>query len=555
LNPGAPVQARSRVLLADDTPDIREVLRTYLGGCRDFEVIGEASDGRQAVALAAEERPDLIVLDLSMPEMDGLEALRAIRRDDPNVRILVLSGVTRRQAEPLARKLGADAYLEKPAGLDRIVTTLRTLGTAAARPTVPAGTQPVGEGAGGPPAAPLVHPDTPPGEAAVLAEAIEEGYVRNDLTDLPRHDEDAAGVRWTTHDLRVAAEHSPIGLALVGLDGSWLRVNEALCRLTGRSEPELLQLTFQDITHPDDLESDLSNVRRLLHGEDDSYEMEKRYIHADGSEVPILLTVSLVRDPVGAPQYFVAQIQDISQRKRAEEQLDRTLAELERSNLELQRFAALVSHDLRSPLAVVQGTVELLSDGAGGRDFAPDLQQDLLSRARRQVDKALSILEALRSLASVQSEPLSRVPVDLGEMLATVVETLAPGSDVTIEDGGLPVVDGDRKTLGVLLQNLVQNALKYRHPGRPVVVRVTAERYARDWIITVADNGPGVPRELQERIFEPFVRAPDAHDISGTGIGLATCAAIVERHDGRIWVEDAPEGGACFRFSLPVPFT
>lgn len=139
-----------------------------------------------------------------------------------------------------------------------------------------------------------------------------------------RHE--AAAAVAALHDseerFRLAARHSPIGLALVGLDGSWMDVNPALCRIVGRSAEELSTLTFQDITHPDDLDADLAEVDRLVAGEISGYEIEKRYRHADGRDIWVQLTGTIVRSDDGQPRYFVAQVQDISQRKRSQELLD-----------------------------------------------------------------------------------------------------------------------------------------------------------------------------------------------------------------------------------------
>jgi PAS domain S-box-containing protein/diguanylate cyclase (GGDEF)-like protein len=121
---------------------------------------------------------------------------------------------------------------------------------------------------------------------------------------------------------RLAFEHAPIGIALVSPEGRWLRVNGKLCEMTGYAEAELLGKTFQDITHPDDLDADLEHVREMVAGEIRTYEMEKRYFRADGSIVWVLLSVSLVRDADGAPRYFISQIQDISERKRAQGELE-----------------------------------------------------------------------------------------------------------------------------------------------------------------------------------------------------------------------------------------
>jgi PAS domain S-box-containing protein len=127
-----------------------------------------------------------------------------------------------------------------------------------------------------------------------------------------------------------AFEFAAIGMALVSPEGKWLRVNRSICEITGFSEKELLERTFQDITHPEDLDADLANVKKMLSSEIDTYQMEKRYIHKDGSIVWILLSVSLVRNKSGEPLFFIAQIQDITRQKKSEQQLAKAAAEIKR---------------------------------------------------------------------------------------------------------------------------------------------------------------------------------------------------------------------------------
>ena len=125
-----------------------------------------------------------------------------------------------------------------------------------------------------------------------------------------------------------AFEFAAIGMALVSPEGKWLRVNRALCKITGYSESELLERTFQDITHPDDLEADVANAQKMLAGETDTYQMEKRYFHKSGSIVWILLSVSLVRTKSAEPLFFIGQIQDITRQKANEEKLAKAAAEI-----------------------------------------------------------------------------------------------------------------------------------------------------------------------------------------------------------------------------------
>jgi PAS domain S-box-containing protein len=137
-----------------------------------------------------------------------------------------------------------------------------------------------------------------------------------------------------------AFEFAAIGMALVSPEGKWLRVNRSVCEITGYSEAELLARTFQDITHPDDLDLDLANVRKMLAGEIRTYQMEKRYFHKNGSIVWVLLSVSLVHNKSGAPLFFISQIQDITRRKQSDEQLAEAAAEIQRLQKGLLRVCA-----------------------------------------------------------------------------------------------------------------------------------------------------------------------------------------------------------------------
>lgn len=145
--------------------------------------------------------------------------------------------------------------------------------------------------------------------------------VQTGSRDVTRRHEAEAQLRRSEQQFRLAMANAPIGMALVGLDGSFLEVNDQLARVVGRTPAELRTLTFQDITHPDDLDTDLAYVRRLLDGEIDRYSMEKRYLHADGHTIWVLLSGSLVRDSSGEPDHFVAQMQDITRRIHQDEEL------------------------------------------------------------------------------------------------------------------------------------------------------------------------------------------------------------------------------------------
>jgi PAS domain S-box-containing protein len=360
-----------------------------------------------------------------------------------------------------------------------------------------------------------------------------------------------AQLRESEQRFRLAMNNAPIGMALVGLDGRFVEVNDSLCDLLGRPRDELRSLTFQDITHVEDLETDLDNASRLLAGEIHHYEMEKRYLHPSGTDVWALLSGSLVRGDDGQPLYFIAQIVDVGARRRALLALERANRDLERSNAELHRFAAVAAHDLRSPLATVRGFLDLLGDRYAG--FLDQQGQQILEVARRVTTQLAESVEGLLTLAAVGVDRLELEPVDVEIVLDEVIESIAPAleaADAELKVDPLPEVSVDRRQLRLLFQNLLDNAIKFRDPTRPLVITVQAERVPPFHRFTLQDNGRGFDEADREAIFEPFARTHEGYNVGATGIGLATCQRIVERHGGRIEAHPTAPG-ARFEFTLP----
>ncbi len=197
--------------------------------------------------------------------------------------------------------------------------------------------------------------------------------VNNDITDLNRAEE---RLRQSEEKFRATFEQAAVGLAHVAPDGRWLRVNHRLRELLGYPGDQLLELKFQDITHPEDLDADLCQLRKLLAGQISTYTLDKRYVRKDGSVIWAALTVSLVRQPAGEPDYFIAVIQDLSPHKELEEQVRQQAAELEHhvaertaalqeANAALEAFGYSVSHDLRAPLRNMQSLAQALDEDYG----------------------------------------------------------------------------------------------------------------------------------------------------------------------------------------------
>ncbi len=363
----------------------------------------------------------------------------------------------------------------------------------------------------------------------------------------------AAEERW-----RLTLDNAPVGIALVSLEGHFMRVNDALCRILGYSTEELLALDFQQLTHPDDLDTDLHFLEQLLAGEIPSYRMRKRYLHAAGHHVWADLSVSLVRDGDGQPVHFVSHVADLTEEVEAAariEEINRELREqqllLERSNADLEAFAMLASHDLQAPLATVRGYMELLEATYG--DVFDERALEWVGRITQATDRMSQLVNSLLDFSRAGATQ-SRATVSVADLVEEVRDDLArliveTHAEVTV-DPNAPAVLADRSRLRQVLQNLIQNSLKHRHPERAPRCDVGVEEREADWLVTVTDNAVGIPVEHRESIFTMYAQVDGG--APGHGIGLAACRQIVERHGGTIWVDGTPSGeGSRFSFTLP----
>jgi PAS domain S-box-containing protein len=355
---------------------------------------------------------------------------------------------------------------------------------------------------------------------------------------------------------RGAFEAAATGCALVEIDGRLRTVNRSMCKMLGYTRTELLARTFQQVTHPDDLSLHAEPRRRLLAGEIESFLLEKRYLHKDGHVVWGALTVSLVRNANGEPGHFVSQVSDVSARVAAEQALARRAAELERSNAELEEFAYVASHDLQQPLRAVTSYAQLLAERYRGQ--LDERGERWLGFITDGVARMQRLTTDLLTLARVRTDGSDFMPTDTGLVVRQSWDSLRHfrrDDDELTALSELPVLDADAAQLGQLLRNLFGNACKYRRPGAALHLEVWAtapKSEAMPWEFAVRDDGIGLDMCSAGRIFEIFQRLHRDGQYDGTGIGLAICRRIVERHGGRIWVESAPGEGATFFFTLPA---
>jgi PAS domain S-box-containing protein len=259
-----------------------------------------------------------------------------------------------------------------------------------------------------------------------------------------------------------------------------------------------------------------------------------------------------IRDENGEVAGLLGIFWDITEQRLAEERLKKTLEDLARSNKELEQFAYVASHDLQEPLRMVSSYTQLLE-----RRYKDKLDTDAKEFIAYAVDGANRMQRLIQDLlvySRVSSRGKSLTPTDCNAVLGTVRINLSVAieeNNARVTHDELPIVMADETQLVQVFQNLIGNAIKF-HSEEPPRIHVSAEKNKKEWIFSVRDNGKGVDPQYHDRIFVIFQRLQGKGEYPGTGIGLAICKRIIERHGGRIWVESEPGKGSTFYFTLPA---
>jgi PAS domain S-box-containing protein len=352
-------------------------------------------------------------------------------------------------------------------------------------------------------------------------------------------------------------EDAPVACHEVDDQGIILCVNQAECEMFGFTAQEMAGRPIWDFMAAEDREKTRTGLLQRIVDEQPLVPLEREYKRRDGTAVIMEIHQKRIRDEAGRPIGLRTFLLDITQRKRAEATLVEQADKLSRSNSELEQFAYVASHDLQEPLRKIQAFGDRLKTkyeaglGPEGLDYLARMQN---AAARMQV-----LIQDLLSLSRVASNSKPFTPVDLNDVVSTVVSDLEmriQDAQGRVEIAALPRIWGDRGQMAQLFQNLIGNGVKFRKPGQSPVVKVWSELQTpasgeASWWITVEDNGIGFDEKYRDRIFQIFQRLHGRNEYEGTGIGLAICRKIVERHGGSITASSTPGAGAKFVITLP----
>lgn len=341
--------------------------------------------------------------------------------------------------------------------------------------------------------------------------------------------------------IRAFVDNTPVIIYMKDLDGRYILFNRMCEKVLNMKRELVIGKTSREILPQKLAEQFVANDRRVM--ETEALQVIDEVIEVDNALLTYRSTQFPVYDDEGRFLAICGISVDITEQRKAEE-------ELRRSNEDLERFAYVASHDLQEPLRKVNSFSELLADRYRGQlDEKADKYLFYITDGAARMKR---LIQDLLSFSRVATRGEEFTPADTGELLHRAIDSLQisireSGARITL--GELPAIRADAGQIVQLFQNLIGNAIKYRG-DEPLRIHVTAEDGARGWIFSVRDNGIGVDEAYSDRIFEIFQRLHPRYRYPGTGIGLAICKRIVERHGGRIWGSSESGNGATFYFTI-----
>jgi len=487
---------RARILVVDDELGIREGCRRALEA-EGYEV-DAAEDGRTALQKTGEAAYDLLLVDLMMPGIGGMEVIRRVQSIDPDIITVVITGHATIETAVEATKLGAYDYLPKPF--------------------------------------------SPEALAAVVKRGLEKRFLRLEAKKL--HEEREQQL------LELVNERSKLRTIISAMaDGVLVANREERLVLWNASSIKMLKSRGFDVAG-EPLEYYIKNnalieaVKEVLASEDKDFSMISREIPAGDGKTVLMANVAPVRDENGEVLGAVAVLRDITQLK----EIDAIKSQ----------FVSMVAHELRAPLAAIKGWLEVVVSGEAGDD--EEQNRKWLERARDRADSLLALVNDLLEINRMEAGKIAQKmePVQIREVIAKIVEFMKPDAESRKVEirldiaGDLPPVQADVRDMEKLFTNLISNAIKYNVEGGSVIIR--GKKEGTHACFMIEDTGIGISPENLSQIFDDFFRADDKRirKITGTGLGLTIAKKIVDSHFGRIEVKSEEGKGSVFSVFLPL---
>jgi PAS domain S-box-containing protein len=482
-----------RILLVDERAGDRKLASLVLAGefgDLDFETASSAAEFSAALQAA---RFGFVITEARFSWGSGLDVVRLVRQARPDCPVVLFTGEDGEELWSESLALGVDGYVSKTSeGFVRLPSVVRSVFFRTRR--------------------------------RATASTRDAPYRR-------------------------LFEALPVGVFVATLDGEILEANPAFAALLGLFDPE--EAAWSSFPSLFALPAAADRWRTQMAVARFVGNLDAQLRRSDGALTWARVSSWVVEDPSSGVRHAQGIVEETGAFHAAQDELADKAASLERSNDELEQFAYVVSHDLQQPLSVVSSYLELLGDSCRGKLSAEE--ESYLERAARGTVRVQEMVDAVLNYARVDSRGGEFSPVDLGGVLEEVKRRLwkeIACAKAEITGDPLPTVEADASQMEQLLQNLLSNALKFAG-GTPARVHLSAVEVEAEWRISMRDEGIGIDPKAADRVFVMFQRLHTEREFPGTGIGLAICKRIVERHGGQIWFESQPLRGTTFFFTLP----
>ena len=393
----------------------------------------------------------------------------------------------------------------------------------------------------------------------LLFEADNEKPLRliGTTTDITERKEAEIELQKSEEKFRNVFEGSGIGMAILSLDGQFTKVNSVFCEMLEYKEQELISINFRDVTHPGDIEKSVGLVKDLLKsGARESSLIEKRYLTKKGEIIWALTSVSLLTEFESKPLYFIVQVQDITKRKRNEEQVLKYAEELKNLNASKDKFFSIISHDLRSPFNSLLGLTEFISHYYD--DMNPSEVKSSILNVYNSAQQVYNLILNLLEWSMLQSGRLKveKGVINLAELGVEIINLYKDAADNkqlelvnNINENIL--VYADKYMIDTIIRNFVSNSIKFTNSGGKIIIKGVINGDNAE--VSVTDTGIGISIANQKNLFridEQFRRDGTANE-KGTGLGLILCKEFIEKNNGVLWVESEEGKGSRFSFTVP----
>ncbi len=526
--------AKTTVLIVEDERFVRQTIRVFLEDA-GFQVL-EAEDGQQGLRAVLASHPDVILIDLRMPVMDGITMLAKLQEHAPDTPTIIASGTGTITDAVDALRLGAWDYLIKP--IEDMGILLHVIHRVLERANLLKQQQEYQRRL----------EDEIRERTADLEQANEQ--LRREMEERERAD---AELRRSEDLLKTFIESTQEAIISIDSSGLVTMFNSAAGSMFGWSSDEMLGNPLDRLMPDQYRHKHHEHVQNYFtRGKPDAAIgniVELPALRRDGTVFP--MEISLSAGHLADERFVIAVARDVTDRKRAEREREDLIKELAAKNSELELFAHTVSHDLKSPLHTIMGFARRMANDLASQQSGR--ATDDLKCINRACDRMLALMEGLLALGKAGKPATTAEEVSMQQIVQEAIELLAGPIEATgasvIIPNSLPIVSGDPVRLREVWQNLIDNALKHAESNQQTLIKVGMRVEANQEVFYVEDNGPGIDPAIQKDLFDVFTRSNKRRE--GSGIGLAIVKRIIDAHGGKVWIESAGEGdGTTFCFTV-----